>query len=79
MASFDFEVALVWVRVDSTRIVNVSVDDGDVSESLCRNLIQLSTDLKSEGGVASGRVVEYVRSVDLDDFHHLKDIGEIRG
>ena len=78
MVSLDFEVAFVWVGIDSTKIVDVSVDDGDVSESLCRNLVQLPADFKPEGGVASGRVVEYVRSVDLDDFHYLEIIGEER-
>lgn len=71
MTSLDFEVALVWVRVDSTRIVNVSIDDGDVSERLRGNLVQPPADLKPEGGVAGRRVVEYVRSVDLDDLHYL--------
>lgn len=79
MTSLDFEVAFVRVRIDSTRIVNVSVDDGYVSESLCRNLVQLPADFKPEGGVTSRRVVEYVRSVNLDDFHYLKRVGEISG
>ena len=39
VTSLDFEVAFVWARVDSTRIINVSVDYGDVGESLCRNLV----------------------------------------
>lgn len=47
-----------------------------MSESLCRNLVQLPTDLKPEGRVSGGGVVEYVRPVNLDDFHYLKDIGE---
>ena len=77
MASLDFEVAFVWVRVDSTGIINVSVDHGDVGESLCRNIVQPPADLKPEGGIAGRRVVEYVRSVDLDDFHYLGKISEI--
>ena len=72
MTSLDFEVALVWVGVDSTRVINVPVDDGDVSEGLGCNLVQSPADLKPEGGVASKRVVKYVRSVDLDDFHYLE-------
>lgn len=79
MASLDFEVAFVWVRIDSARIINASVDDSDVSEGLCRNLVQLPTDFKPEGGVAGRRVVEYVRAVNLDDSHHLKNKCEIRG
>jgi len=72
VTSLDFEVAFVGVRVDSARIVNVPVDDGDVSKSLCRNIIQPSADLKPEGGVTGGRVVKYVGSVDLDNFHYLE-------
>lgn len=78
MASLDFEVAFVWVGIYSTRIIDVSVDDCDMSQGLCRNLVQLPTDFEPEGGVASRRVVEYVRSVNLDDLHHLKDVGQIR-
>jgi len=77
MTSLDFEVAFVWVGVNSTRIINVPIDDGDVSEGLCRNLVQSPADLKPEGGVASKGVVKYVRSVDLDDFHYLGGICEI--
>ena len=71
MTSLDFEVAFVWVRVDSARIVNVSVYNGNVSKSLSRNVVQPPTDLKPEGGAAGRRVVKYVGSVDLDNFHHL--------
>jgi len=71
MTSLDFEVAFVWVRVDSARVIDVSIDDGDVSEGLSRNLVQPPADLEPEGGVAGGGVVKYVRSVDLDDFHYL--------
>ena len=39
MTSLDFKVAFVRIRVDSTGIVNISVDDGDVSESLCCNIV----------------------------------------
>lgn len=73
MASLYFEVALVWARIDPSRIIDVSIDNGNVGESLCRNLVQLPTDFKPEGGVASRRVVEYVRSVNFDDLHYLKD------
>ena len=78
MTSLDLKIALVWVRVDSPRIINVPIDDGNVSESLCRNLVQPSADLKPESGTASRRIVEYVGSVDLDDFHHLEKTGGIR-
>jgi len=71
MTSLDLEVAFVWVGVDSTRIIDISIDDGDVSKSLCRNLVQPPADFNPEGGVSRGRVIEYVRPVDLDDFHHL--------
>jgi hypothetical protein len=77
MTSLDFEVAFVWVGVDSTRVINVSVNDGDVGEGLRRNIVQSPADLKPEGGVAGRGIVEYVRSVDLDDFHYLKKTGEI--
>jgi len=77
MTPLDLEVALVRVGVESTWIINVSVDDGDVGECLCRNLIQPPADLEPEGGIASRRVVEYVRSINLDNFHHLEKISEI--
>ena len=75
MAPLDFEVAFVRVRVNSTRIINVSVNNGDVSKSLCRNVVQLPANLKPEGGITGRRVVEYVRSVDFDDFHYLRGMG----
>ena len=77
MTPLDLEVALIRVGVEATRIINVSVDDGDVGESLCRNLIQPPADLKPEGGIAGRRVFEYVRSINLDNFHHLEKISEI--
>jgi len=39
VTSLDFEVAFVGVRVDSARIVDVPIDDGDVGEGLCRNIV----------------------------------------
>lgn len=77
MTSLNLEVAFVWIRVDSTRIINISVNDGDMGESLRCNFVQPPTDLKPEGGIAGRRVVEYIRPVDLDDFHHLEKISGI--
>lgn len=74
---FNLEVAFVWVGVYSARIVDVSVDNSDVGESLRRNFIQPSADVELESGIAGRGVVEYIRSVDLDDFQHLKKISEI--
>lgn len=77
MIPLDLEVAFVWVGVYCTRIVDVSVDDSDVGESLCRNFVQPPADVELESGIAGRRVVKYVRSVDLDDFQHLEKISEI--
>ena len=77
MTSLDFEVAFVRVRGDSTGIIDVSVDYGDEGKGLCCNLVQPPANLKPEGGISGRRVVEYVRSVNLDDFHHLGRTSEI--
>ena len=72
MISLDFEVAFIRVRIGSTGVVDVSVDDGDMSKSLCGNFVQLPADLKLKGRVAGGGAVKYVRPVNFDNFHHLK-------
>ena len=77
MTPFDFEVAFVGVRIDSTGVVNVCVHYGDVCESLCRDVVQLPADLKPEGGVSSGGIVKYVRPIDFDNFHHLRETAEV--